>query len=80
MQLRTIFTAALAAWAWRAHAMGVLRFSCSQLSVDRLDPLVNPGVLGSPHLHQIVGGVRTHLYLLLVLIIFQLFERMLAVG
>ncbi|KEZ45896.1 hypothetical protein SAPIO_CDS1272 [Scedosporium apiospermum] len=35
---------------------GVLRFSCSQLVVDRLDPLVNPGQLPSPHLHQIVGG------------------------
>ena len=37
---------------------GVLRFSCLQLVVDRLDPLVNPGQLPSPHLHQIVGGVR----------------------
>ena len=37
---------------------GVLRFSCSQLVVDRLDPLVNPGQLPSPHLHQVVGGVR----------------------
>ncbi|KXX80609.1 hypothetical protein MMYC01_202676 [Madurella mycetomatis] len=33
-----------------------LRFSCSQLVVDRLDPLVNPGQAPSPHLHQIVGG------------------------
>ncbi|KAK4161349.1 hypothetical protein QBC43DRAFT_243754 [Cladorrhinum sp. PSN259] len=33
-----------------------LRFSCSQLVVDRLDPLVNPGQTPSPHLHQIVGG------------------------
>ncbi|KAL2153639.1 hypothetical protein VTH82DRAFT_4794 [Thermothelomyces myriococcoides] len=30
--------------------------SCSQLVIDRIDPLVNPGVLGSPHLHQLVGG------------------------
>ncbi|KAK4126463.1 hypothetical protein N657DRAFT_679385 [Parathielavia appendiculata] len=30
--------------------------SCSQLVVDRIDPLVNPGVSGSPHLHQLVGG------------------------
>lgn len=34
----------------------VLRFSCSQLVVERLDPLVNPGAVQSPHAHQIVGG------------------------
>lgn len=34
----------------------MMRFACSQLTVERLDPLVNPGVLGSPHTHQIVGG------------------------
>ncbi|KAK5625980.1 hypothetical protein RRF57_001696 [Xylaria bambusicola] len=34
----------------------LLRFSCSQLVTERLDPLVNPGVVGSPHLHQIIGG------------------------
>ncbi|KAI0829178.1 hypothetical protein F5Y06DRAFT_308312 [Hypoxylon sp. FL0890] len=34
----------------------MMRFSCSQLVVDRLDPLVNPGMVPSPHLHQIVGG------------------------
>ncbi|KAK4150510.1 hypothetical protein C8A00DRAFT_46105 [Chaetomidium leptoderma] len=33
-----------------------LKMSCSQLVVDRIDPLVNPGILGSPHLHQLVGG------------------------
>jgi hypothetical protein len=33
------------------HAL--LRFSCSQLVIERLDPLVNPGVTGSPHLHQV---------------------------
>ncbi|RDL40864.1 Uncharacterized protein BP5553_00843 [Venustampulla echinocandica] len=41
------------------NAGATLRFSCSQLVVDRLDPLCpacNPGVVGSPHLHQIVGG------------------------
>lgn len=36
----------------------LIRFGCSQLTVTRLDPLVNPGVNPSPHLHQIVGGVR----------------------
>jgi hypothetical protein len=34
----------------------MMRFACSQLTVERLDPLVNPGVVGSPHTHQIVGG------------------------
>ena len=32
------------------HAL--LRFSCSQLVVERLDPLVNPGADQSPHVHQ----------------------------
>ncbi|KAK7757508.1 hypothetical protein SLS62_000523 [Diatrype stigma] len=34
----------------------MLRFACSQLVVERTDPLVNPGMLYTPHLHQIVGG------------------------
>ncbi|KAK4665391.1 hypothetical protein QC763_0061950 [Podospora pseudopauciseta] len=34
----------------------MLRFGCHQLVIDRIDPLVNPGSLPSPHLHQIVGG------------------------
>ncbi|GAB1311350.1 WSC domain-containing protein-like protein 6 [Madurella fahalii] len=32
------------------------KMSCSQLVLDRIDPLVDPGIVGSPHLHQIVGG------------------------
>lgn len=35
-----------------AHMM---RFACSQLTVERLDPLVNPGQIGTPHTHQIVS-------------------------
>ena len=35
----------------------LLRFGCSQLTVQRLDPLVTPGQNPSPHLHQIIGGV-----------------------
>jgi hypothetical protein len=34
----------------------MLRFGCSQIAIDRIDPLVNPGVAPSPHMHQIVGG------------------------
>ncbi|KAI0528216.1 hypothetical protein F5B22DRAFT_632646 [Xylaria bambusicola] len=38
------------------NVVALLRFSCSQLVTERLDPLVNPGVTGSPHLHQVIGG------------------------
>ncbi|KAK0621703.1 hypothetical protein B0T17DRAFT_591537 [Bombardia bombarda] len=34
----------------------MIRFGCSQLVVARMDPLVNPGQIQSPHVHQIVGG------------------------
>jgi hypothetical protein len=34
----------------------MMRFQCSQLVRDRIDPLVNPGTVPSPHLHQLVGG------------------------
>lgn len=34
----------------------MLRFGCHQLVIDRIDPLVNPGSVPSPHLHQIAGG------------------------
>lgn len=34
----------------------MLRFQCSQLVLDRIDPLVSPSLIPSPHLHQIVGG------------------------
>ncbi|KAH8665995.1 hypothetical protein BGZ60DRAFT_378377 [Tricladium varicosporioides] len=37
-------------------ASATLKLSCSQLVIDRIDPLVEPGVIGSSHLHQIVGG------------------------
>lgn len=40
-------------------AMGqfnMLRFPCSQLVVERTDPLVFPGTVYTPHVHQIVGG------------------------
>ncbi|KAH8892101.1 hypothetical protein GQ53DRAFT_863798 [Thozetella sp. PMI_491] len=48
---------ALAILALSAHVRaGFLRFGCSQLVTERLDPLVNPGEYPSPHMHQIVGG------------------------
>jgi hypothetical protein len=36
----------------------MLRFQCSQL-VDRIDPLVQPGIAPSTHMHQIVGAMRS---------------------
>ncbi|OCL07621.1 hypothetical protein AOQ84DRAFT_377513 [Glonium stellatum] len=48
--------AAVALLAQNAAAQNMLRFACSQLVVDRVDPLVNPGMRYTPHLHQIVGG------------------------
>ncbi|KAK0702317.1 hypothetical protein B0H67DRAFT_524071 [Lasiosphaeris hirsuta] len=34
----------------------MLRFGCSQTVIDRIDPLVDPGKVPSPHVHQVVGG------------------------
>ena len=34
----------------------MLRFGCTQVVIDRLDPLVNPGQVPAAHMHQIVGG------------------------
>lgn len=40
-----------------SNVYALLRFPCAQLVIDRIDPLVNPGVAPSPHLHQLIGGV-----------------------
>ncbi|KAK1753385.1 hypothetical protein QBC47DRAFT_430064 [Echria macrotheca] len=53
MYWASLLTASLAS---TAHAAATLRFSCAQLVVDRLDPLVQPGIAPSSHLHQVVGG------------------------
>ncbi|KAF2025584.1 hypothetical protein EK21DRAFT_103838 [Setomelanomma holmii] len=34
----------------------MLRFACSQLTVERADPLVTPGQNPAPHTHQIIAG------------------------
>jgi hypothetical protein len=39
-----------------ARGSTFLRFGCSQLVVERSDPLVNPGMIPATHMHQIVGG------------------------
>jgi len=33
-----------------------LRFPCSTLTIQRLDPAAQPGAIPSAHLHMIVGG------------------------
>lgn len=39
-----------------APSQAGLRFGCSTVSIQRLDPLVEPGNIPSAHIHQIVGG------------------------
>jgi hypothetical protein len=46
----------LTSLALAAPVHALIRFGCSQLVVDRLDPLVEPGNAPSSHLHQIIGG------------------------
>ncbi len=50
------FAAVAGLLAQNVAAQNMLRFACSQLVVERTDPIVNPGQLYTPHLHQIVGG------------------------
>lgn len=39
-----------------AASQELMRFGCSQLTIDQIDPLVEPGNVPSAHMHQIVGG------------------------
>ena len=43
-------------FAFVAPTQAALRFGCSTVSIQRIDPLVLPGGVPSGHLHQIVGG------------------------
>jgi hypothetical protein len=52
----------LIALALAAHSNAIVRFHCSQLVRERLDPLIEPGANPSAHVHQIVGGVSGTLY------------------
>jgi hypothetical protein len=57
MHWKSVAATALLAQDVSAQAVAnMFRFACSQLVIERADPLVNPGVAGSPHTHQIVGG------------------------
>jgi hypothetical protein len=47
---------ALSALALVAPVQAGLRFGCSTLTIQRLDPVVEPGKAPSAHLHHIVGG------------------------
>ncbi|TVY81282.1 hypothetical protein LSUE1_G004035 [Lachnellula suecica] len=51
MQWTTVLALALA-----GSSSALIRFQCSQLVTQRLDPLVQPGLMPSTHVHQIVGG------------------------
>jgi len=56
MVRKSLAAAALLAQHVSAQSGNMLRFACSQLVVERLDPIVTPGSSPSPHVHQIVGG------------------------
>ncbi|KAK7991592.1 hypothetical protein PG988_000386 [Apiospora saccharicola] len=60
MQWKLPYLAAAAAMPYTASAQyataAMMRFQCSRLVVERVDPLVNPGMIQSSHIHQIVGG------------------------
>ena len=47
---------ALAALAAPALVQAGLRFACSTLTIQRVDPVVEPGAAPAAHLHHIVGG------------------------
>jgi len=46
----------LLALALAGPSQAALRFGCSTVSIQRIDPIVEPGKVPSAHLHQIVGG------------------------
>jgi hypothetical protein len=54
--LAALFVQDVAAQFGSAKGSDFLRFGCSQLVIERADPIVNPGTLYTPHVHQIVGG------------------------
>jgi hypothetical protein len=55
MRWHAVLLAAMAE-AQNLQGLNHLRFGCSQITIERLDPLVNPGMVPTPHMHQVVGG------------------------
>lgn len=53
--LSLVLAAALA-----VPSQAALRFGCSTLSIQRIDPLVQPGKTPSAHVHQFAGGNALH--------------------
>lgn len=49
-------SSSFAALALVSRAQAGLRFGCSSLTTQRLDPVVEPGRTPSSHVHHIVGG------------------------
>jgi hypothetical protein len=58
MQWKTFAVAVAAASPVSAQfaTAAMMRFQCSRLVIERVDPLVSPGMIQSPHIHQIAGG------------------------
>jgi len=54
-KMKSLCIIAFGLLAHNVAGQNMLRFACSQLVVDRVDPLVNPGMTYTPHLHQIAG-------------------------
>lgn len=54
--LWSVLAFAAVARAQISQGLNHLRFGCSQITIERLDPLVNPGMVPTPHMHQVVGG------------------------
>ena len=50
------FANALALAAVTSYTYAALRFGCGTVTIQRLDPVVEPGNTPSAHLHQVVGG------------------------
>ena len=43
-----------------ARKTAMLRFGCSQVVIERLDPLVEPGSKPSSHMHQVCYPMDVH--------------------
>jgi hypothetical protein len=56
MSWKSVAATAVALLAPHVSAQNMLRFGCSQLVIERTDPIVQPGMAPSSHTHQIVGG------------------------